>query len=157
MKTNWKKWIICLAIPLAVGGLATLLSGGMENYTLMNQPPLSPPGWIFPVVWTILYVLMGISAALVYTNREINPKSADKALVIYAFNLILNFAWSIIFFRFRAFFAAFICLMALLITIIKMISSFYKINKLSAYLQIPYLLWVAFAGYLNFGIWFLNR
>ncbi|MBE6607465.1 MAG: tryptophan-rich sensory protein [Ruminococcaceae bacterium] len=161
MTSLWSKikpYLISILTALAVGALAAFLTrDSMQIYGEIKVPPLAPPSILFPIVWTVLYVLMGISAALVYTNREINPKSADKALVIYAFNLILNFAWSIIFFRFRAFFAAFICLMALLITIIKMISSFYKINKLSAYLQIPYLLWVAFAGYLNFGIWFLNR
>lgn len=161
MTSLWSKikpYIISVGIALAVGFLASLLTrDSMQIYGEIKVPPLAPPSILFPIVWTILYVLMGISAALVYTNREINPKAADNALVIYAFNLILNFSWSIIFFRFRAFFAALICLIALLITIIKMIISFHKINKLSAYLQIPYLLWVAFAGYLNFGIFLLNR
>ena len=161
MTSLWSKikpYIISVGIALAVGFLAALLTrNSMQIYGEIKVPPLAPPSILFPIVWTVLYVLMGISAALVYTNRDIDPKAADKALVIYALNLILNFSWSIIFFRFRAFFAALICLIALLITIIKMIIAFYKVNKLSAYLQIPYLIWVAFAGYLNFAIWLLNR
>ncbi len=157
----WKKikpYVISIAIALAVGGLASLLTrNSMQIYGEIKVPPLSPPSALFPIVWTILYVLMGIGAALVYTNRETVPRAADKALVVYALNLILNFAWSIIFFRFRAFLAAFICLVLLLITILKMIFDFFKISPLAAYLQIPYALWVAFAGYLNLGIVILNR
>ena len=161
MTSLWSKikpYIISVGIALAVGFLAALLTrDSMQIYGEIKVPPLAPPSILFPIVWTVLYVLMGIGAALVYKDREANQKDAEKALVIYAFNLILNFSWSIIFFRFRAFFAALICLIALLITIIKMIIAFYKVNKLSAYLQIPYLIWVAFAGYLNFAIWLLNR
>ena len=161
MTSLWSKikpYIISIGIALAVGFLAAILTrDSMQIYSEIKVPPLAPPSILFPIVWTVLYVLMGISAALVYTNRDINPKTAEKALMIYALSLILNFSWSIIFFRFRAFLAALICLIALLITIVKMIISFYKINKPSAYLQIPYLLWVAFAGYLNFGIFLLNR
>ncbi len=157
MWTKIKPYLISVVVALAVGGLAALLTrNSMQIYGEIKVPPLSPPSILFPIVWTILYVLMGVGAALVYTNREIAPIAADKALTVYALNLVLNFAWSIIFFRFRAFLAAFVCLVFLLIIIIKVIFDFYKISPLAAYLQIPYALWVAFAGYLNLGIVILN-
>ncbi len=157
----WKKikpYVISVAIALAVGGLAALFTrNSMQIYGEIKVPPLAPPSILFPIVWTVLYILMGVGAALIYTSREMAPRTAEKALTTYALNLILNFAWSIIFFRFRAFLAAFICLILLFITILKMIFEFYKISPLAAYLQIPYALWVAFAGYLNLGIVILNR
>ena len=157
MKIEWKKLIISVLIPLAVGGLSALLtSGSMQDFADINKPPLSPPAWLFPVVWTILYVLMGIGAALVYNRKDFKPEETRNALIIYAVNLALNFFWSIIFFNLEAYLFAFIWLVALWIVIIAMIISFRKVSPVAAYLQIPYLLWVTFAGYLNLAIFILN-
>ena len=157
----WKKikpYIISVAIALAVGGLAAFLTrGDMDIYKEIVLPPLAPPSILFPIVWSILYVIMGIGAAMVYLERAKNENAVRDALSVYGINLILNFMWSIIFFKFRMFLLAFIWLIALLGVIIKMILDFKKIKPISGYLQIPYAVWVAFAGYLNFAIWWLNR
>ena len=157
----WKKikpYIISVAIALAVGGLAAFLTrGDMDIYKEIVLPPLAPPSILFPIVWSILYVIMGIGAAMVYLERDKNENAVRDALSVYGINLILNFMWSIIFFKFRMFLLAFIWLLILLGVIIKMILDFKKIKPISGYLQIPYAVWVAFAGYLNFAIWWLNR
>lgn len=156
MKINWKQLIIAVLIPLAVGGLSALLSGGgMEGFQALNQPPLSPPGWLFPVVWTVLYVLMGIASYLIYTSDA--PKS-DKflALGLYAFQLFFNFFWSIIFFSLEKYLFAFIWLIVLWMLIIMTTVVFRTISKPAARLMIPYILWVTFAGYLNLAIYLLN-
>ena len=151
-----KIYIISIVIALAVGGLSAFLTrNNMDMFQSINQPPLTPPPIIFPIVWTILYILMGISSAIVYMQRSENDVSG--ALKIYAFQLIVNFFWSIIFFNMRAYLFAFVFLVILWLLIIAMIASFRKINSTAAYLQIPYLLWVTFAGYLNLMIYFLNR
>lgn len=155
MKTNWKKLIISLAIPLAVGGLAALLSGGMGNYTVMNQPPLSPPGWIFPIVWSILYLAMG------YASYRILMSDADKAdikqaLTFYGIQLVLNFLWPIIFFSLQWYWVAFVWLVLLWVFIYLTMRMFGTIDDTAENLLIPYLLWVTFAGYLNLGVALLN-
>ncbi len=149
---------IGIAIPLTVGILSAFLTrGGMEIYGQIQTPPLSPPSWLFPIAWSILYVLMGISSATVYIKRERNYPEARRGLLYYAVSLVFNFFWSIIFFNGRVFMLAFLWLILLLSLIILTVLSYRKVDKFSAYLQIPYILWVIFAGYLNFGIWFLNR
>lgn len=157
----WKKirpYVISVVIALAVGGISALLTmNNMDLYSKIEQPALAPPPWLFPVVWTILYVLMGIGAALVYNRKEFKPEETRNALIIYAVNLALNFFWSIIFFNLEAYLFAFIWLVALWLVIIAMIISFRKVSPVAAYLQIPYLLWVTFAGYLNLAIYILNR
>lgn len=153
-----KPYVLSIAMALSVGGLAAFLTrNSMDIYNEVTQPPLAPPSVLFPIVWTVLYILMGISAAIVYVNRDTDLPAAKNALNVYAMQLIVNFAWSLIFFRFRAFLFAFLWLLLLLFLIIRMILAFRKISPLAAYLQIPYALWVTFAGYLNFGIWWLNR
>ena len=151
MKRIW----IFLGIPLAVGGLATLLSGGMGSYKTFAQPPLSPPGWVFPVVWTILYLAMGYASFRVYTREE-NHRQRRLGLVLYLVQLFLNFLWPIVFFRFEAFLAAFGVLIALWIGIVATMWQFYKSDERAGDLMIPYLLWVTFAGYLNLGVYLLN-
>lgn len=154
---NLKNFIISLAITLGTGALAAFLTqNSMEIYEPFIKPPLSPPGWLFPIVWTILYTLMGISAYLVY-ETEADQKQKDKALSLFLFQLFLNFLWSIVFFNFQNYLLAFGVLLVLWILILAMIINFNKVNPLAAKLQIPYLLWVSFAGYLNFGIYLLNR
>lgn len=153
-----KTYAVAIAIPLAVGILSALLTmGNMNIYRELETPPLSPPSWLFPVVWTILYVLMGISSGLVWRNRGLNPKKADEGLLYYAMSLVFNFLWSIIFFNLRQFLAAFVWLLALLYLIIRTILAYRKVLPLAAYLQLPYAIWVALAGYLNLSIWVLNR
>ena len=156
----WKKYkslIISVIISLSVGGLSALFT--MKNMSLFDEvkmPPLSPPAVLFPIVWTVLYILMGISSAIVFEHRAFKKSEAEKGLLIYALSLVINFFWSIIFFNFRAFTFAFLWLLLLWCVILYMIASFYKVNKLSSYLQIPYLIWVTFAGYLTFAISILN-
>ena len=145
--------IIAILIPIAVGTLSALFSGNMQIYSNINKPALSPPGILFPIVWTILYILMGISSYIIYVS---NGPSGESALRTYALQLFFNFFWSIIFFRFKLFFTAFVWLLVLIFLIIKMIFQFYRIKLTAAYLQIPYLLWCLFAAYLNFMIFRLN-
>lgn len=155
MNINWKKLLICLAIPLAAGGLATLLSGGMDRYQVMNQPPLSPPGWIFPVVWTVLYLLMGYASYRI-TESDVPKEDRRKALIFYGIQLFLNFLWSIVFFGYQWYFAAFILLLVLWAFIYVTMYYFEQIDEPAELLLIPYLLWVTFAGYLNLGVALLN-
>ena len=154
MKNNIKTFIISLLIPLLTGGLAGLLtSKSMVIYKHLNLPPLSPPGFIFPIVWTILYILMGIGAYFIIIS---NSSTRTEALRTYALQLVLNFLWTIVFFNMRNFLLAFMILIALWALIIKMIITFKNIKPIAGYLQIPYLLWVTFAGYLNFMVFILN-
>lgn len=158
VKGRIKTYAIAIAIPLAVGILSALLTmNNMNIYTELDSPPLSPPSWLFPIVWTILYVLMGVSSGLVWQNREVNPRKADEGLLFYSMSLVFNFFWSIIFFNLRQFLVAFVWLLVLLYLIIRTILSYRKVLPTAAYLQIPYSVWVTFAGYLNLGIWILNR
>ncbi|MBQ6816604.1 MAG: tryptophan-rich sensory protein [Clostridia bacterium] len=155
MKNNKKTLIIALAIPLLVGGLAALLSGGMDSFSALNKPPLSPPGWLFPIVWTILYLAMGFASYLVATANAPTYKK-NSALLVYAAQLIFNFFWPIIFFAWEAYLVAFIWLVILWLLILITIIRFYAVSKPAAYLMVPYLLWVTFAGYLNLAIYLLN-
>ena len=153
-----KPFIISILIALAVGGLSALITrNNMDIYNDIVVPPLSPPSTVFPVVWTILFILMGISSALVYVNRSKNSDAAVEGLAYYAISLFFNFMWSIIFFNFRSFLFAFIWLLILWVLIILTIRKYAEVSPLAAYLQIPYFLWVTFAAYLNFGIYYLNR
>ena len=155
MKTDWKKRLICWAIPLAVGGLAALLSGGMGSYKVMVRPPLSPPGWVFPVVWTVLYLLMGEASYRVLVADE-DMVLIRQALVAYGVQLFLNFLWPLVFFGAEMYLLAFFILIALWIAIFVTIRRFSAIDDKAGDLLIPYLLWVTFAGYLNFGVFLLN-
>ena len=155
MKIKWKQLLICLAIPLAVGGLSALISGGMTNYKTLNQPPLSPPGWIFPVVWSILYLLMGYASYRVLTSGADREK-IRRALILYGAQLFFNFLWSPVFFGLGWYLAAFFVLLILWVLIYLTMREFSQIDDLSGTLLLPYILWVTFAGYLNLGVYFLN-
>jgi tryptophan-rich sensory protein len=151
-------YIVSILIPLAIGTLSALITmGNMDIYEEIVTPPLSPPGWLFPVVWSVLYTLMGISAGMVWQKRKEKPKEVDKAISYYALSLAFNFVWSILFFNFKLYLVSFAWLIILFVLIVYTIRAYLKISKISAYLQIPYAVWVAFAGYLNLAIWFLNR
>ncbi len=156
MKLNYKLLAICIAIPLAVGALAGFLTkDSMEAFGALNKPALSPPGFLFPIVWTVLYILMGIASYLVITSGQGKNKIRD-AMITYGLQLVFNFFWSIWFFNFGWYLFAFIWLLILWVLIFNTIASFYEISKTAAYLLIPYLLWVTFAGYLNFAIYLMN-
>lgn len=155
-KIKWGTLIIAVLIPLAVGGLSSLVSGAGVTYEEMIKPPLSPPSWLFPVVWTILFLLMGISSYLVYVSDA--PKSSkSSALTVYAVQLVVNFFWPLFFFKLQAYLLALIWLILLWVLVLIMVIRFYGINKTAGLLQIPYILWLTFAAYLNFGIYLLNR
>ena len=152
---NKKALLISILISVGVGVLSSVITmNGMENYNNLAKPSLVPPNWAFPIVWTILYILMGISAYLVYST---DSPYRNEALRIYALQLAVNFLWSIIFFNLNMILLAFFWLILLAGLIVLMIISFCKVNKTAAYLQIPYLLWVLFAGYLNLSIYLMNR
>ncbi len=164
IKEIWNKikpyilpYSVAIAIPLTVGiASAALTRDSMDIYGRLNTPPLSPPSVIFPIVWTLLYTLMGISSAMIFTRRDKNQGEARRGLIYYTISLVLNFSWSIIFFKLEAALLALIVLGGLFYCIIRTIISYRKVWPAAAYLQIPYALWVAFAGYLNAGIWLLN-
>ena len=144
------------AAALAVGGLSALLTGsGMKDFAALNQPPLSPPGWIFPAVWTILYVLMGVGMAIVW--RETSGRERRRAVEAWALQLAVNFFWTILFFRLEARLLAFFWLILLLVLAVRMTLIFRRHSDPAAELQIPYLAWLVFAGYLNLAVWLLNR
>lgn len=158
MLKKLKPFIVSVVIALAVGVIsAAVTSGSMDIYSEINRPPLSPPSILFPIVWTVLFTLMGISAALVYRFKDTKHDGVRTALIVYGVNLAVNFIWSLIFFNMQAYLFAFIWILLLLAVIVTMIILFKRISPLAAYLQIPYLLWVAFAAYLNFAIYLLNR
>ena len=153
-KINWKRLIIIILITFIVGSFFSLFTmNNMDTFKELEKP-INVPGILFPIVWSILYLLMSISCYII-TEKD-NPNK-NKALTIYAVQLVINSLWSLIFFGFGAYLISFIWLLILLASIIWMIIEFYKIDKKVALLQIPYLLWVIFAGYLNLGIYILNR
>lgn len=153
MKLQWKTLFICIAIPLVVGGISALLTrNSMETFANINKPALSPPAWLFPVVWTILYILMGIASYLVVTS----PKTNTLALSVYLLQLFFNFMWSIIFFNLGLYLPAFLWLILLWLLILLTTFLFYSISKPAGHLMLPYLIWVTFAGYLNYAIFLLN-
>lgn len=157
MKINWKKLILCLAVPLVIGGIAALISGGgMADYRNLNQPPLAPPGWVFPVVWTVLYLLMGYASYRVLTSEK-EPSQIRKALRLYAVQLLVNFLWPLVFFGLNWRLAAFFILILLWILIFFTMREFSEIDELAGDLLLPYIVWVTFAGYLNFATYLLNR
>ena len=157
MKTNTPSLIKSIVLPLIVGGVAGFLTrNSMEDFASLNQPPLSPPGWLFPVVWTILYTLMGISAYLI-RQSDGDDAAKNSALRIYYLQLFVNFLWPLFFFGGEWYFFSLLWLILLWLLIAIMITRFGAISKPAAYLNIPYFIWVTFATYLNAGIWILNR
>lgn len=152
---NLKRLIIAIAIPEAVGALSSLVSGRMgETYQNYVKPPLSPPGWLFPVVWVILFALMGIASYLIFDE----PRSREKreALFFYGLQLLVNFIWSPIFFRFEAYWLAVVVLVVLISLVVVTMIRFKLLNSTAFYLLIPYLIWLIFALYLNIGVALLN-
>lgn len=157
IKQNWKTYLFWIALSEGIGALSGWLSrDGTELFSQAAvQPPLSPPAIVFPIVWGVLYALMGISAARIW----LSPPSQDRSngLNLFIAQLVVNFFWSLIFFNAQAYGFAFLWLLLLWALVLAMILTFRKADPPAAYLQIPYLLWLTFAAYLNLGIWFLNR
>ena len=156
-KQSWKPYLFWILFTEGVGFLSGWLT--REGVRLFNasaqQPPLSPPAILFPIVWGILYALMGTGAARIYLAPASNARS--RALLVYLIQLASNFLWSLIFFNLQNYALAFFWLLILWGMILLMILSFWKVDRIAAPLQIPYLLWVSFAAYLTFGVWMLNR
>lgn len=148
--------ILCVLLPLLVGGIAAFLTrGGMAAYEAMRKPPLSPPGWLFPIVWTVLYILMGIASWQVATSRR-GKEQTGRALLMYGLQLAANFCWPLLFFRQGWYWISFVWLLLLWYLILQTIFLFEEVRRSAAYLLLPYLLWVTFAGYLNAGAAILN-
>ncbi|MCR5653634.1 MAG: tryptophan-rich sensory protein [Ruminococcus sp.] len=129
---------------------------GMGNYQKAAKPPLTPPEWLFPVAWTILFLLMGISSYIIYTNKYTDSETRKQALWIYGIQLAVNFVWPILFFSLSAYLFSFVWIILLLVLVVLMTRKFYEISPLAGLLQIPYVLWTAFATYLTFGVFILN-
>jgi tryptophan-rich sensory protein len=154
-RKNLNILLYSIIIPLLAGFTGTFFSNPRVDiwYNVLEKPSFQPPDWIFGPVWTFLYILMGIALYKIITSKAINKKSA---YFLFVFQLILNTAWSLIFFNFHLINIAFIELLVLWFFILLTILEFYKINKLAAYLLYPYIIWVTFAGLLNYFIWILN-
>ena len=146
-------YIKAILLPVLVGALVGIITSGSMDYNMLQKPPLAPPGAVFPIVWTILYILMGAS----YGILKVNNQTDEEIDWIYYIQLTINALWSIIFFNFKWRLFAFVWIILLAVAIISMIRKFYNKNKIAGLLQIPYILWVIFATYLNFGFYILNR
>ena len=156
-QTPWKVYAFWILFTEAIGGLAGWLTreGSQAFSQAVDQPPLSPPALLFPIVWSILYALMGISAARIY--RSAHSPERSKGLNLYIVQLVVNFFWSLIFFNARAYGFAFLWLLLLWALVLAMILQFRRVDPAASNLQIPYLIWLTFAAYLNLGVWYLNR
>ncbi len=149
-----KSLILNIFLSVGVGILSSFLTGNFSSlYQGVNRPSLAPPAWIFPAVWLVLYILMGVSA---YIIGESGSNMKLSALRVYCLQLAVNFLWSPLFFTFKFYWFSFFWLLFLWVLVLVMIIKFFKINKLAAYLQIPYLVWLTFAAYLNFSVAVLN-
>jgi tryptophan-rich sensory protein len=154
MKKRWLLLILCIALPLLIGGISALLTrSGMEGFDTVQTPPLSPPSLLFPIVWTILFILMGVASYLVLTSDKLRT----NALYAYAIQLLLNFVWPILFFNVKNYIAAFLWLILLWVAVLVTTVRFFRIRRGAGILMLPYLAWITFAAYLNLSIALLNR
>ena len=144
---------INIIIPVGLGALVGFLSGSNSGYKELVTPSFAPPGIVFPIVWTILYTLMGISA---YIIKETDSPNSQSALNTYYISLVINLIWSFLFFKFRLILFSAVWIILLIYYVIKMIVKYYKIKKVAGYLQLPYLLWLIFALILNIAIYIIN-
>lgn len=153
MKKEWKVYGVFVLLTELVGIISGLITrDAMGAYSSMDvSVPLTPPAIVFPIVWTILYALMGIAAARIWLAQP--SKERKNGLILYGIQLIVNFFWSIIFFNMGAYGVAFVWLVLLWVLIILLIRQFAKVDMIAAKLLIPYLVWVTFAAYLNFAVW----
>ena len=150
---DFKKLFFYVGITVFIGSLPSFFIKISDTYKSLKKPPFSPPGFLFPIVWTILFILMGISIYRIMQSKSDNKKDAR---LLYFIQLIINACWTPIFFGFNQYFLAFLWILMLILLVVVMILMFFKIDKVSAYLNIPYLIWLLFACYLNFGVYILN-
>lgn len=151
--SNFKIYLKAILIPLIIGGIVGWIISGFIDYNSLVQPPLAPPSILFPIMWSILYVLMGVSYGILDSNSLVDSSINS----IYYWQLFVNALWSIFFFVLKWRFFSFLWILLLLVLVIIMTIRFHKKNKVAGFLQIPYILWVSFATYLNFAIYLLNK
>lgn len=157
-KINYRLLIICILMPEIIGFLSNFLSNGaMKDYNNLKHPAFSPPGWVFIIVWIILYLLMGISLYFIIMSNYYPLDMKKAALLFFSAQLFFNFLWSIVFFKYELRFNAFLLTLVIIGLTVMTIMAFIQINKLSGLILIPYLLWLIYASYLNYFTWFLNR
>ena len=155
MKSDKKSLVIALGIPLAVGILGALLSGGTQLYDDLIRPPLSPPGWLFPIVWTGLYLLMGYASWIIRAS-DAPREQKQRALLLYGLQLLANFLWPLLFFGMGSLAGSLVCVLVLWVLLLLTIGAFSQIRPTAGDLLLPYILWVSFATYLNLGFFLLN-
>ena len=154
---KWKPLLVSLAIPLAVGGLSAFLTrDGMKLFASLPKPPLTPPPWLFSAAWTLLYLSMGYACYLVCV-AGVSSARLERALTVYGLSLAVNFLWPILFFTMQAWLPAFLLLLVLILLVAACTLLFSCISRTAGRLLIPYLVWLLFAAYLNFGVYLLNR
>ena len=154
---NLKKLIIAIAIPELVGFLSAVITGNIgDTYKSFEQPPLSPPGIIFPIVWVILYGLMGVASYIIFEERKASEEKQKQALTFYGIQLAVNFIWPILFFKFEAYTLSVFVIIILLVLVIITALKFKEINTVAFWLMVPYIIWLLFATYLNIGVAVLN-
>lgn len=151
MKFNGKKLLFSIVITFIIGGFFAIFTN-MDFYKNLSKP-FEIPAIVFPIVWSVLYLLMGISLYLVSSS---NQKGKSSAIAVYYIQLVINSLWTLFFFGFKWFLFSFFWILLLICFVLVMLYKFYQINKVAAYINIPYLLWLLFAGYLNFSIYYLN-
>ena len=152
-KIDWKVLLFFLLYTFVLAGIGTLLGGGFDIDSL-NKPPLAPPAWLFPIVWSILYTLMAVAAYLVFMTNDLDRGSA---LRVYLLQVIVNALWPLLFFRLEWRLFAFVWLLFLIFLVVVTMVRFYRISRTAFWLLVPYLAWLLFAGYLNLGFYLLNR
>ena len=159
MSDTAKKWVSFLgfvAAPVLVGVLSSLLSGDIRGtYEGFVQPPLSPPGWLFGIVWPVLYILMGLAAWLVFRSQAL-AREKRLALGVFVAQLLVNFSWSIVFFRASNHWAGLVVIIVLDILVIACLALFWRLRRVAGLLLVPYLLWILFATYLTLAVAMLN-
>ena len=153
-----RKLLYALILPLSAGLLGSLATFSAIStwYKLLVKPPFNPPNWIFGPVWTLLYILMGIALYLVW-EKGLKKKKVRTAFWLFIVHLFVNVGWSVVFFGLHSLFGGFVMIIVLELFIVALLWKFHEINKWAAYLLVPYILWVSFAGVLNTTIWLLNR
>ena len=152
---NIKKYGLGILLPLAAGGLSAFLTGDFGGvYESLRQPPLSPPAIVFPVVWSVLYLLMGLSSVWIYNK---NDPAGSEALTLYGVQLAVNVLWPLLFFKLEWRLIAFFWLLLLFVLVTDMVVKFMRIDPKAGWINLPYLGWLLFAAYLNLSTYFLNR
>ena len=156
MRSRKVLFFVCVMIPITVGSIASFITrDGMAAFEMLRQPALSPPEWLFPIVWSALYFFMGVSSY--WIMRANTPKEQkEKAILLYEYQLAANFLWPTFFFHFEWYLFSFVWLVFLWLLVLRMILQFGRIDKKAAWINRPYLVWLSFAGYLNLAIWWLN-